>query len=81
MKDNPQLKPITPDRSYLRKFIENFKTPQNGRERRAFIEKEILLPVGILSLLNSCLLYDFKSGIQSLIGSFVIIFLFHLLFL
>ncbi|WP_051178704.1 HD family phosphohydrolase [Thermodesulfovibrio thiophilus] len=80
MKDNPQLKPITPDRSYLRKFIENFKTPQNGRERRAFIEKEILLPVGILSLLNSCLLYDFKSGIQSLIGSFVIIFLFHLFF-
>lgn len=80
MKDNPQLKPITPDRSYLRKFIEKFKTPQNGKEKKTFIEKETLPYLTILSLLNALLLHDFKSGFSSFFGSFIVIFLLFIFF-
>ncbi|MEN2995203.1 MAG: HDIG domain-containing metalloprotein [Thermodesulfovibrio sp.] len=74
-KDNPQLKPITPDRSYLRKLIEKFKKQENGKERKILLEKQALPYLIILSILNAFLLYDFKSGLPSFIGSFIIIFL------
>lgn len=80
MKDNPQLKPTTPDRSYLRQFIEKFKTHQNGRERKILIEKETLPYLIILSLLNAFLLHDFKSNISSFFGSFIVIFLLLIFF-
>ncbi|GLI53413.1 MULTISPECIES: HD family phosphohydrolase [Thermodesulfovibrio] len=80
MKDNPQLKPTTPDRSYLRKFIEKFKTHQNGKERKILIERETLPYLIILSLLNAFLLHDFKSGISSFFGSFIVIFLLLIFF-
>ncbi|WP_353684959.1 HDIG domain-containing metalloprotein [Thermodesulfovibrio sp. 3907-1M] len=74
MKDTPQLKPVTPDRSYLRKFIEKFKTSQNGKERKKFIEKDLLPFLIVLSALNAFLLHDFQSG-TTLFGSFIVIFL------
>ncbi len=73
MKDNPQLKPITPNRSYLRKFIEKFKSSKNGKKKN-FIEKDVLLFVIVLSALNAFLLHDFQSG-TAFIGSFIVIFL------
>jgi len=74
MKDTPQLKPVTPDRSYLRKFIEKFKAPQNGKTKRTFIEREALPYLIGLSILNALLLHDFQS-VTTFLGGFIVIFL------
>ncbi|MCX7988091.1 MAG: HDIG domain-containing protein [Thermodesulfovibrio sp.] len=72
-KDNQQLKPVTPDRSYLRKFIERFKQTQNGKQSKKFIDREAVYPIVFLSLLISLLLHDYKSGIMSFFGSVVLV--------
>lgn len=74
MKDTTPLKPVTPDRSYLRKFIEKFKSSQNGKDKKKFIDKEILPFLIVLSALNAFLLYDFKSE-MTFLGNFIVIFL------
>lgn len=72
MKDTPLLKPTTQN---LRKFIERFKKSNNVKETNTFIEGKVVLPVVFLSVLSALLLYDFKSGILSFLGNFIIIFL------
>lgn len=80
MKDNQPLKPLTPNRSYLRKFIERLKTTKNGKQSKKFIEKEIVYPIIFLSLIISLLLHDYKLGILSFLGSAVLIFILLIFF-
>ncbi|MGB9709984.1 MAG: HD family phosphohydrolase [Thermodesulfovibrio sp.] len=74
MKDTPPLKPVTPDRSYLRKFIEKFKSSQNGKDKKIFIERQALLFLTGLSVLTAFLLHDFKSE-TSFLGSLILVML------
>lgn len=75
MKDNQQLKPVIPDRTYLRKFIEKFKTAQKNKSSRKFIDKQVLYPVIFLTLFISLLLHNYKTGILSFFGSTILIFI------
>ncbi|MCX8034379.1 MAG: HDIG domain-containing protein [Thermodesulfovibrio sp.] len=79
-KNNQPLKPVTPDRSYLRKFIERFKQTQNGKQTKKFIDKKVLYPIVFLSFLISLLLHDYKLGILSYLGSAVLIFILLIFF-
>lgn len=81
MKNGQQLKPLSPDRSYLRKFIDKLKKERNGKEKKiAFVENSILVPIIIWVTLNCVLIQDFKSGISSFIGNFFIVFLLLIFF-
>ncbi|MEN2986085.1 MAG: HDIG domain-containing metalloprotein [Thermodesulfovibrionaceae bacterium] len=76
MKNDQQLKPFSPDRSYLRKFIERLKKQKNDKERKIpFIETSLLIPILIWVILNCFLIHDFSSGISSFVGNFFIVFL------
>lgn len=79
MKDNQQLKPITPNRTHLRRFIERFKT-QNNKSGKKLIDKQVLYPVIFLTIFMSLLLHDYKIGILSFLGSIILIFILFVFF-
>lgn len=78
MKNNHQLKPVTPDRTYLRKLIEKFKT-QNSTGKK-FIDKQVLYPLIFLTLFTSLLLHNYKTGILSFSGNTILIFILFVFF-
>lgn len=75
MKDTQPLKPVTPDRSYLRKFIDRFKKIENGKPVKRLIDKSALYPIILLSILISFLLYDFKAGFMAFFGIAILVFI------
>ncbi|MEJ5226649.1 HDIG domain-containing metalloprotein [Thermodesulfovibrio sp.] len=74
-KDSQPLKPLTPNRSYLRKFIDKFKPTQNGKQIKKFIERDILYSIVLLSFVISLLLNDYKRGFMSFVGSLILVFI------
>ena len=74
-RDSQQLKPLTPDRTYLRKLIEKFKTVQNDKTGRRFLDKQALYSIIFLTVFTSVLLHDYKKGFLSFLGSSVLIFI------
>jgi len=80
MKDTPQLKPLTPNRTYLRKFIERFRKNQKTTPIDKFIDRTMLYSIIFLSFLVSLLLHDYKSGIFSFLGINILIFILFVFF-
>jgi putative nucleotidyltransferase with HDIG domain len=85
MKENQSLKPVTPDRSYLRKFIERFKQTQNVKQSKKFIDTKVidtkvLYPIILLSFLISLLLHDYNVGIFSFLGIVVLVLILLIFF-
>lgn len=80
MKDTQTLRPTIPDRSYLRKLIEKIRNPQNGSTKKTLFDRQAFVSILLLALLNAFILYDFKSGFLSFLGSFTVIFLLILFF-
>ncbi len=71
-KDSQPLKPVVPNRSYLRKLIDKFKNTQNGKQSKKFIDREIFYGIICLSIVISLLLHDYKNGILSFLGSTIL---------
>lgn len=76
MKDNQPLKPLNPDRSYLRKFLDKFKaSKKNGKSELPFIERQALYLVIALSLLITLFIHDYESSIYSYFGKSILTFI------
>lgn len=76
MKDNQPLKPLNPDRSYLRKFLDKFKaSKKNGKPELPFIERQALYLVIVLSLLITLFIHDYESSIYSYFGKSILTFI------
>lgn len=74
MRDSQALKPVEPNRTYLRKFLEKFKSSKkNGKIETSFIEKEAFIYIVLLSLVTAFLIHNYESSFFSFLGKFVLI--------
>lgn len=75
MKDSQTIKSVASNRGYLRKFIEKLRKSQVNKQSKKFIEKEVLYPIILLSLLISLFLHDYKLDFLAFSGSTVLVFI------
>ncbi len=75
MKDIQNLKSQNSSKPYIKRFIERLKQNKKSQLKINFIDREVIYPLILLSLLISLLLHDYKRGVLAFLGSTILVFI------